>query len=160
MQLFFSYIFSLATAAHDLFGTERDPLEISQAVACDNDSDQPPEDSLSESVRKMYLQPKRLPTAWQFGGLCHNICKACACTVATAVVPGRSYQHVTMLAASSASTENPTKIKVLHGFVRCIIFYFARASAWDFPERARCFETRLVVAPRPSANFQAEAGPE
>ena len=43
---------------------------------------------------------------------------------------------------------------------RSIAFYLAHASAWDLPERARCFKTRLVVAPRPSANFQAEAGPE
>ena len=42
----------------------------------------------------------------------------------------------------------------------CIAVYFAYASAWEFSKRARCCETRLVVAPQPSANFQAEACPE
>ena len=42
----------------------------------------------------------------------------------------------------------------------CIACYFAYASAWEFSKRARCCETRLVVAPRPSASLQAEACPE
>ena len=38
-----------------------------------------------------------------------------------------------------------------------VALYFAYASAWEVPENARCFETWLVVAPRPPANFAAEA---
>ena len=35
--------------------------------------------------------------------------------------------------------------------------HFAIASAWTIAGGARCFNTRLVVAPRPSAIFAAEA---
>ena len=38
--------------------------------------------------------------------------------------------------------------------------YFALASAWKFAEGARCFETWLVIAPLPSAEFAAEASAE
>ena len=68
-------------------------------------------------------------------------------------------------AAEGDQSSDDSSLMTVHDSLLPSVLHHYCKSVWtclslEFPERARCFETRLVVAPRPSAKFAAEAFPK